>query len=196
MTNMTFGIGETYNCRSPALFNGDAENRLYDLLGGAKFNPIVLTRIELPNGQSYLFTHNVWGEITKVVYPTGAYERFDYAAVASLGAIEKRCLRCISNREKWHCQAEDSSYCKRQIGNRRVLSSQGGSMVKQQTRKSHDIEIELGDVAYIRLPGFEKGAKVSKTVSLRDLVKDLKGPDLELDFSEDGTLMGVEILAF
>jgi hypothetical protein len=69
-------------------------------------------------------------------------------------------------------------------------------MVKDRTTTSHDIEMAFGDVAYIRLPGFEKGAKVSRTVSLRDLVKNLKGADIELDFSEDGILMGVEILAF
>jgi uncharacterized protein YuzE len=55
--------------------------------------------------------------------------------------------------------------------------------------------MESGDVAYVRMPGFEKGMKVSKTISLRELVKDLKGSDLEIDFSEDGVLLGIEILA-
>jgi hypothetical protein len=79
-TNMIFGAGETWTPRSPALFDGDGENRLYDDQGfpaSEKFNPMVLAEIVLPNGQHYLFTYNVWGEITKVIYPTGAYERFD-----------------------------------------------------------------------------------------------------------------------
>ena len=85
-TNMTFGFGETWNPRSPGLFIGDGASRLYDGPGfpaSEKFNPIVMAEIILPNGQHYLFTYNVFGEITKVVYPTGAYERFDYAAVAA-----------------------------------------------------------------------------------------------------------------
>ncbi len=49
-----------------------------------KFNPIVLKSIDLPNGQSYQFRYNAFGEITKVIYPTGGYERFKYAVVGSV----------------------------------------------------------------------------------------------------------------
>ncbi|HZN09045.1 MAG TPA: DUF2283 domain-containing protein [Pyrinomonadaceae bacterium] len=68
--------------------------------------------------------------------------------------------------------------------------------MKHESHTSHHIEMEPGDVAYIRLPGFEEGSKVSKTVSLRDLIQDFGGgTDVELDFSEDGILMGIEIIA-
>ena len=68
--------------------------------------------------------------------------------------------------------------------------------MKHESHTSHHITMELGDVAYIRLPGFEEGAKVSKTVSLRDLIDGYTGgTDLELDFSADGILMGIEVLA-
>lgn len=88
-TNMTGSYSETWTTRSPALFDGNGENRLYDPFeANGVFNPIVLAEIILPNGKSYTFTYNVWGEITKVVYPTGAYERFDYAAVAGVGYLE------------------------------------------------------------------------------------------------------------
>jgi YD repeat-containing protein len=50
----------------------------------AVFNPVVLAKIELPNGQSYEFKYNVWGEIEQVRGPGGGYERFGYAQVASL----------------------------------------------------------------------------------------------------------------
>lgn len=86
-TNMTFATGESFNPRSPSLFQGDGENRLYDQFPSGVFNPIVLAEIVLPNGQHYLFTYNVFGEITKVVYPTGAYERFDYAAVVGVSFL-------------------------------------------------------------------------------------------------------------
>lgn len=43
--------------------------------------------------------------------------------------------------------------------------------MKYQFHTSHHIGMEPGDVAYIRLPGFEEGAKVARTVSLRDVIK-------------------------
>lgn len=51
---------------------------------GAVFNPVVLSQIELPNGQTYTFKYNVYGEIVKIIYPTGAYERFEYTAVPGI----------------------------------------------------------------------------------------------------------------
>lgn len=89
-TNMTGAYSESWTPRSPALFDGEGDNRLYDPLGaqGTFFNPMVLAEIILPNGQHYLFTYNVWGEITKVVYPTGGYERFDYATVTGVGFLQ------------------------------------------------------------------------------------------------------------
>ncbi|HMM81501.1 MAG TPA: RHS repeat-associated core domain-containing protein [Pyrinomonadaceae bacterium] len=47
------------------------------------FNPVLLTQIDLPNGLSYKFSYNVWGEIDKVVYPTGGEETFTYGTVAA-----------------------------------------------------------------------------------------------------------------
>jgi RHS repeat-associated protein len=89
-SNMTGAYSESWTTRSPALFDGDGGNRLYDPLGaqGTFFNPMVLAEIVLPNGQHYLFTYNVWGEITKVVYPTGGYERFDHAIVPAVGFLQ------------------------------------------------------------------------------------------------------------
>ena len=69
-------------------------------------------------------------------------------------------------------------------------------MGKHEIHTSHHIELTTGDVAYVRLPEFDEGAKVGRTVSLRDLLKEFKGADVELDFSEDGVLLGLEILAF
>jgi len=49
------------------------------------FNPTVLTEIVLPNGLSYKFSYNNYGELDKVIYPTGAYERYQYALVSAIG---------------------------------------------------------------------------------------------------------------
>src|SRR5207244_3854429 len=46
--------------------------------GAELFNPVVLAEIILPNGQSYKFSYNEFGEIDKVSYPTGGYQRYIY----------------------------------------------------------------------------------------------------------------------
>jgi RHS repeat-associated protein len=56
--------------------------------GSNVFNPTVLAEIILPNGQSYKFTYNIRGELTKVVYPTGGYQRYSYGTVASTGFLQ------------------------------------------------------------------------------------------------------------
>ncbi len=50
------------------------------------FNPTVLAEIELPTGQKYKFFYTIHGEVDKVIYPTGGYERYKYSGVVSLGA--------------------------------------------------------------------------------------------------------------
>jgi RHS repeat-associated protein len=47
----------------------------------SQFNPVVLKEIVTPNGKSYLFKYNSFGEITRIEYPTGAVERFRYEAL-------------------------------------------------------------------------------------------------------------------
>lgn len=51
----------------------------------APFNPTVLAEILLPTGQSYKFSYNVYGELDKVIYPTGGYQRYQYGTVSSVG---------------------------------------------------------------------------------------------------------------
>jgi RHS repeat-associated protein len=55
--------------------------------GGNLFDPIVLQEIVLPDGTSYVFSYNTYGEITKVIYPTTAYEQYEYAS--SLADIDQ-----------------------------------------------------------------------------------------------------------
>jgi len=68
--------------------------------------------------------------------------------------------------------------------------------MKKETHTSHEVQIEDGDVAYVKMPRAEQNKKVAKSIMLRELIKDYKGPDIVLDFSEDEELLGVEILAF
>jgi RHS repeat-associated protein len=48
------------------------------------FNPIVLTEIELPTGQKYKFSYNIYGIINRITYPTGGEEKFTHSQVAPL----------------------------------------------------------------------------------------------------------------
>jgi hypothetical protein len=37
-----------------------------------RFNPVVMTEVTMPDGSAYHFRYNRYGEMTKIVYPTGA----------------------------------------------------------------------------------------------------------------------------
>lgn len=50
------------------------QNEVY----GGVFDPVVLTEITLPDNTKYQFSYNVYGEIDKVVYPTNAFEQYEY----------------------------------------------------------------------------------------------------------------------
>ncbi len=48
------------------------------------FNPVVLTKIELPTGGSYNFSYDNFGRIENIEYPTGAVEKLQYQQIPSL----------------------------------------------------------------------------------------------------------------
>jgi YD repeat-containing protein len=52
-------------------------------------NPIVLSKVKLPNGKSYQFKYNRYGEISKIVYPTGSSESFVYDRIAPIGGVNE-----------------------------------------------------------------------------------------------------------
>ena len=68
---------------SPGICGTDEDHRI---ISSAVFNPVVLNQIVLPNGSAYTFTYNIYGEIDKVVYPTGGYEKFTHDQVPTLSA--------------------------------------------------------------------------------------------------------------
>jgi RHS repeat-associated protein len=98
------GIGESP--KSPALFASDEPvstwgvdgysnvvyknvQRVCSTFSGTsrRFNPVVLAGVSLPNGTHYEFKYNRYGEITRIFYPTGAYERFRYDKTPVLASI-------------------------------------------------------------------------------------------------------------
>lgn len=61
------------------------------------------------------------------------------------------------------------------------------------------IQLNISDdnnVAYLKLPDHPGTAPgiVKQSVSLRDLLNNYKGPDINLDLDESGTLIGIEII--
>jgi RHS repeat-associated protein len=53
--------------------------------GASTFNPVVLSEVVLPNGQSYRFSYDNYGELAKVIYPGGGYQRYSHSQVPMLG---------------------------------------------------------------------------------------------------------------
>jgi len=93
--------GWTNNANQPSLFQGYEwtenittsfiknykENVCGNNIGttSTRFNPVVLKEVILPDGKTYEFKYNVYGEISKIKYPTGVVERFNYEAVQPMG---------------------------------------------------------------------------------------------------------------
>lgn len=92
-------MGDTYGCTNGAgyptlcqypsnsgqiLFSGGGSSSDPRITVQQLFNPIVLTEIELPTGQKYKFTYDIYGRIEQIHYPTGGEEHFTYGVVATL----------------------------------------------------------------------------------------------------------------
>jgi RHS repeat-associated protein len=52
-------------------------------------NPVVLSGINLPNGKSYVFKYNRYGEISRIIYPAGGSETFVYGKIKPLSMTWK-----------------------------------------------------------------------------------------------------------
>jgi RHS repeat-associated protein len=108
-----------------------------------RFNPTVLSEIELPNGKKYVFKYNRYGEISKIIYPTGSYETFEYDYITPLNG--------------GNSQAYDQT--NRGVTERRVY--QAGSTQPEQRWK---YLAELGKTTTIAPKGDDPMAEGTKTV--------------------------------
>lgn len=72
---------------SPYLFFSNDQHN--PICGHDRYNPVVLTEVVLPNGASYRLTYNPWGEIAKIYFPTGGYERYEYDFKQSMSYTKK-----------------------------------------------------------------------------------------------------------
>ncbi|HEY8184512.1 MAG TPA: hypothetical protein VIF64_00500, partial [Pyrinomonadaceae bacterium] len=73
-----------YQSVSPSLYS--SANLTKVCADDSVFNPVVLRQVILPNNRSYQFKYNVFGEIDKIIYPTGGYERFLYDSIAPISS--------------------------------------------------------------------------------------------------------------
>ena len=55
-----------------------------------QFNPYVTSRIELPDGKSYFFYYNTYGEVARVIFPTGGGIDYEYPDGGWIGVINVR----------------------------------------------------------------------------------------------------------
>lgn len=98
---------------SPSLFDNDTAKRVcarHTAVEPIRFNPVVLSEITLPNGEKYKFKYNIYGEITKIIYPTGSSERFRYEEIPVMG-YETDSIFDQTNRgvvERWVYEADGS----------------------------------------------------------------------------------------
>ncbi|MCU1267735.1 MAG: repeat-associated core domain protein, partial [Acidobacteria bacterium] len=72
---------------SPSLFS--SSNPQNPICASSRYNPVVLSEILLPNGESYRFTYDVWGEVDKFYLPDGAYERYQYAQILPMSFMKQ-----------------------------------------------------------------------------------------------------------
>ena len=75
------------NANSPRLFASDSGSRTCIVNANTVFNPVVLYQIVLPTGRAYTFTYDIYGEIDKVQFPTGGYERYAYGNVGTIDTL-------------------------------------------------------------------------------------------------------------
>ncbi len=79
------GHAGVYDADGNIMLDGDGRA----LVAPSRFNPVVLSKVTLPNGKSYEFKYNRYGEITKILYPTGKVEEFDYGYIAPIDGADE-----------------------------------------------------------------------------------------------------------
>lgn len=84
-TNEFLFAADGWGLRSCSSFHFQPDVNGNAVQTASRFNPIVLGGIYLPNGKSYKFKYNQYGEISKIVHPSGSFERFEYFVVTPLG---------------------------------------------------------------------------------------------------------------
>jgi RHS repeat-associated protein len=111
-----------------------------ELNGGGPVDSIVVNYIELPDGRSYQLRYNPYGELARVVLPTGGAIEYDYAAGLSDGAASG--VFVVSD-------PHTSKYIYRRVIERRIYPLGGtGSVYQSKTTYSRP-ETTGGNLGYV-----------------------------------------------
>ena len=149
-----FYSGGSWQTRTNHLFASEG----YDYVTGPVFNPILLTEIDLPTGQKYKFSYNLYGEIDHIEYPTGGMENFTYepaptlselnypAAAANRGVSERKVFTTSSTSGPHY----DWTYASTLSGTfglvTRVVNPDGTSNERSLVRSSVDTQFGFDDI--------------------------------------------------
>src|SRR5262249_17148758 len=81
-----YGAPPSPQLASPSLFLTDGVDGVWvnNSYPPNRFNPVVLGELILPNGQKYVFSYDEFGEMAKLMLPTGGYQRYEYAQIPGL----------------------------------------------------------------------------------------------------------------
>lgn len=180
------GDSPTANCQPGGfqtnnLFSSvDAQEKV---IQGVIFNPVVLYQIVVPNTTSYTFTYNIYGEINKIVYPTGGTESFSYGALAPLGGqlddgtysqgnrgVFTRTVSDGNSLQTWHYNMYASGTGVDPLTDSRSVTSPDGTTTQTWYYKSRGTDIQYGfDDARTGMPREERIYNSSGVMQRRTL---------------------------
>lgn len=119
-----------------------------ELSGGSSvttFNPTVVSSVTLPNNQEYQFRYNVYGELARVVLPTGGAYEYDYTG----GAEYTSGTTC--------CGVDDSPNIYRRLVERRVYSD-GGTGSSYESKTTYSLFTAISSTAgYVTVKTYKQG---------------------------------------
>jgi RHS repeat-associated protein len=119
---------QTYGCLFPELTNGSTQT---------PFNPYVTSSIGLPDGRSYSFLYNSYGEVAQVTLPTGGAIQYQYGGAD--GASDPSHISpgtCSANPSLQYSGVTGQYTIQRRLLVRKVLPSGASGPVEQWTTYS------------------------------------------------------------
>ena len=91
-----------------------------------RFNPVVLSEILIPNNKTYTFNYNQFGEIMKIIYPSGEIETFKHAKIEPMSGYSQEAYE-QTNRGVIEHRVYDSNHILQQREKYSVKRSEAGS---------------------------------------------------------------------
>lgn len=165
-------LGETYGCTingipttcahpwGTYLFGGDPN--YVRIVSATLFNPVVLAEIELPTGQKYKFSYDIYGRIEKIIYPTGGEEVFQYSLIPTLSMLDPsdsvggQTNFGVTNRKVYKFAGDtapyewnySASYVTQQEGYKVIINNPDGTKVERYLHRGYNATPPIGTFGY------------------------------------------------